>query len=1457
MGSSFSIAPPPGFVPEAQLATQVQPSVPPPPPGFVPVTTPPTQVASSSDGKEGLVAPVGTQVPTAPPSFAQKMLDPSGFWRQAATSFSQSIPSTARNVVGTVEALAKTQENLMAPARRLGQMISGRPDSADNLTSRAIGSLKGMIPQVASTTPSMKEGLSSAKKFGPWLGGMVGGNVLPLAAVYAGARLGGVPGAGIVSYLLNAGELYNGMREKGIDPPLAALTAGIPITALDMLEPLRMAGGLRREVIEKGIEHALSHIPKSLVKVAKNPLVVEGGTEMAQKGIEMGTEAAHGIEQPEIGWRLLEAGISGAVLRGVTHGLSSESPHVSIDPKAAPSTQIGVDVPPPVMGPQDINPDAGDMLVRELDSVRIARSEEELAARILEAAGLPAVQGPESEAYKKGQVAAQRKYWEVQYRGYSDPQENPGTSTVYTVPSSLVTNKRAWLSEDSKGQIDFYSKLPWQTAPPISVTFERGKPLRNKKIPLLEEGAYYFDTPTLLVHDGFHRTTVAQASGSPIRFYLENEAKMTSQDREAFNVLMASSNAQLPSDALTVKPAVTAPAVSTRASEASPDASDPALSEGERITAGISDFGYLSRTMLQLRHLGWRFPDFTPLQDFIASKDRIDGIANRWKVAGDKVLESWRGLGRDRARKLNEFALEATTLGDAIDRGLTPQEAASLAKKVGIDDDTFVVWQEQQAFFRDSLEELKQAHIKTVSETVSDPENQKAEIEDIERQYVRIAGRTYFPLTRFGQYMTTVYMTTPKGRTILAHEQYESRGNAESAKKKLEREYSDKPVKVGVYEISTVARESGHIPPVAAKRLIKDLNLSSEQVKGLEHVQAASLDPRSFLQHLKRRKGTPGFSRDSQRAFASYVQTISNHIAKMQEARNLQTAVTEAGTIAKNIAFEGGNAIDTNKLHEWMESQRKWILNPKVQGNNLAGAAFAWYFAGVPKQVLVNMTQVPMVTYPVLSHAVGDAQALKSLTWAMHAVTTVYTKRVFDDTGTYIGPIKPHQWAALERAEQEGVTDQTYAAQVAAFARAAPTERLLTSALGTETSILGVNATTAGREVGEVIRFLSDNMLKPFAMSEQWNRRVTLLAAFDAFEKQGHPDPYDAAKQMVLQTQGSYETSNRAPVQQGMLATALIFKSYAINQAYLQKFSPARRRLWLALGIMGGLLGLTGAEHVFNLLDLLGTWAKKFFGMKNPRVDLRHEIRMYVNGVVGSSDWFMHGATRLPGSIVDLSGSISMGRIIPMIDPAMEAAQGDIGYQTMVLRMLEEATGVVGSQTLNMTKALLEDSSDSDTFRRVMMAKALVGPDAAYRAARQGGVRSGSGDKLIDIDTSNPWHWLELMTIAMGGTPPRLAQAREKKYAPTEMSRYYTLLLDRAVRQYEKAVDSKEPTLIRDASKELHEVQLTLPPGFQRTRESILKGLHMREKRRSLRERGLPTEKRLREVYEEWSGAVR
>lgn len=877
----------------------------------------------------------------------------------------------------------------------------------------------------------------------------------------------------------------------------------------------------------------------------------------------------------------------------------------------------------------------------------------------------------------------------------------------------------------------------------------------------------------------------------------------------------------------------------------------------------------------------WATLFLTPLQ--IAEKFKVPGAARYleqvqlwWARKRDLTTESvaiaedWQKMPKREMSNMSQALFDIDRKSEDLGRRLTDEELKSIVKEHGLGETATKMIQRIDETFQTILQKLQYGlEFNAIAEHTRDTK-QAAELHElwakgdqtafynrsketlgnlevggrlvqISNEMAQLRNRNYFPHMRFGKYAIYIRAKedlTFKGREykgprngrdgqVVYFETFEKFHDRDSRAKELLQEFPSRIYEAGYGLVSDAEFTFLGMPPSLYEALGSRLNLSQEQSERLKELYFTRSPGRSFLKHLTKRKGTEGFSQDALRTYATYMMNASNHIARVEYHREMGAALTELRDAGKKMGDVAG------VIRDYFGKHFDYIMNPAGDWASIRGIGFLWYLGFNVKSALVNLTQVPMVAYPYLAANYGDGRAVGALSKAYGTVVRLMRgQSVLDDAAQ----------VDINRAFREGVIDQAQATELAAIAESPVLQRLLPTNTGQKLiSELGYYGSWA------------------FRHAETFNRRVVFLAARDLAIQKGlrGEDVFLAAKKAVQTSMFEYSKWNRPKYSQGKKSVFFLFWNYMQHLSYLSFGGEGRGaalRIWTMLLLTAGLQGLPFAEDILDAADLGSTKAKELLGLKDPKTDLRLQLREIARSFSDNPDLIMHGLSRyyglgplhllellgvpVPGT--DISGSLSAGRVLPGIDPLTKSSldpDKDFG------QAIVETLGPIGGIGYNFWKVLT--SRDPDTWKvwERAMPTAMKNASQAARRWNRGAETFRGGGAVATFSPHDFEQRAELVAGALGFGTPRVSARYEERSLQEEMKQYWLSRRALVMENYAYAVISHDQEALADARKALGKFNSDAPaPQLKISSDSIHASLKQRLHLADLREQALPSQ---------------
>ena len=574
---------------------------------------------------------------------------------------------------------------------------------------------------------------------------------------------------------------------------------------------------------------------------------------------------------------------------------------------------------------------------------------------------------------------------------------------------------------------------------------------------------------------------------------------------------------------------------------------------------------------------------------------------------------------------------------------------------------------------------------------------------------------------------------------------------------------------------------------------------------------------------------------------------FANHHARIKHFPAMNGAMKRIEEHAKRVEM-ADNGISTRRLSDYIKRHYDYAMNPGEELANIRSATFLWYLGFSVKSAVVNLTQVPLVAFPFLSAKYGDVGAARELTLAIKDMRKIWGNRGSGSLGN------PDLEWGLDQGIKAGFLNESLATELASVAEGSNLSRLLPG-------------TFLRSEAGAArVRQLSHWGAYLFQTAEKLNRFQVFTAAWRLAQKANpqasREDLFREAREAVDTTQYEYARWNRPEFMRGKKSVFFMFFNYLQNTLYFASKVPGRGRFFMALLFMAGLQGLPGAEDLMDLWDFAATKLKEKLGWKNPKTDVRLYIRELVMDLGANPDLVMHGTSRvgfgagmlgdmmgIPIPNTDLSGSLSLGRVVPGLEPAV-AGTGD--FNTRMAGVTEDVGGAGVGIVTSILKALADDNPDNwKRFERALPT-AIKNLSAASRWYEQGGETTGSGAKLVSMDPNDPEDFFQIIARGLGFQSTEVAQERELTWTQREHAKYWQLRRNGIMAQYDFALRTGDKEVLADMRQALLDFNKTVPiPGLVITGKDIGQSVRARAQGRFKEEAGLPQSLRQYQLYED------
>lgn len=663
------------------------------------------------------------------------------------------------------------------------------------------------------------------------------------------------------------------------------------------------------------------------------------------------------------------------------------------------------------------------------------------------------------------------------------------------------------------------------------------------------------------------------------------------------------------------------------------------------------------------------------------------------------------------------------------------------------------------------------------------------EVAKVNELITQLQKQPYFPLSRFGKYAVIV----KKGSETQYAEQFESELEATNRLKEFQKTLGP-GYAITKLKVDEEFKVYQGVPPLLLDKIKATLGLSENQKAELLDLSYSYLPHQSFMHHLRTASKKPGFSRDAIRAFATYFNTVSRFLGRLEFSKDMEQAISDASPDTQ----AGGDQVWKSRVKDFMRwHYENRVRNPGGDWQFATSLTFLWHFFLNPSTAILNATQPALTAMPFLSKHFGTAAATGEMTRAYGQFRGIFN-------GKYPN-LSADEQKALTIASAT-VIKEGLALDLAASAESA--------------SMFNLRRLTQGTKYGSFMNFLAQSGTFMFSKVEEVNRRVTYMSSLRlALKNPNHaavmkteqlfPQIY---KKLTAQTaDGGYAMSPRAArahifateaVRDTMYEYALWarprilggpgrailpFYNYILKSLFFIRHIPGGARYLAAMTFLAGLTGMPGAEDLLSLAKMLAP------GDFDPEKYIREVLHQFDED--DKSFWpdvFLNGVTsQLP---VSIGPRLGMGQIVPGMQAAASFKSGTTNFYEGLGKFGQDFGGAFFAIPLGMLNAAMAGDS-VDTARKIEMASPTMVKKMMQlrRFLAEGAATGPGGERYVKFDLENPSDMAALMGQAIGFTPEKLTKFYDKRRMQVEAAGYWNGRRTGLLTQFERAYRSKDP----------------------------------------------------------------
>lgn len=852
-------------------------------------------------------------------------------------------------------------------------------------------------------------------------------------------------------------------------------------------------------------------------------------------------------------------------------------------------------------------------------------------------------------------------------------------------------------------------------------------------------------------------------------------------------------------------------------------------------------WSWMSRVGTHLYQIASNNPHIVGLRNYLESARQWNATKIGMISKSVSRLRTWRKLGKEMGQNLSNFMYDIDSMSYLAPgqnaRWPTPSELISLAKQHGLSKAAVQVYMDIRNDFLDVTNRIEAAWVKDAQRTITSPTALGNSLAQIRAEMAMLRSRPYFPHERFGDWTVTVRDSAGK---VLYHAQRDTRRTAIAHAKDVGTLFPGGVVSTG--KLPANMQVFRGLPPSLLKGMQNRLGLSSAQQKALEGLIFDLSPANSAVKKFKRRKGTPGFSLNAQRAYASYFQHIAGHIARLDHAADMQGGIDEVRDSAKAMRgiYAANDVSKRQGIADWMERHFQYIMNPQNEFQALKSLTFAYHLGFNASSAALNLTQIPMVAYPYMGARFGDLRAMNAL-----RKSSVDLRKLFK-----LDPkaLSQDEIDATKLGVEQLFLEESLAAEIAGYAQGGVLDRMLPGS-NTQRATMGL-----ARASGWM-----------FQMVEKINRRITFMSAYrlakgdptNKYVKEivsANPRQYQEllgkgwtptnagafllARDAVDRSMFEYSAMARPEALRGRKGALFAFWLFRQNYLWFVGNDPGASRALIVLLYTAGIMGLPFAKDLSDLAKLLA-------GMEGKHFDPEVELRSWIADAVGKeeADIALHGMARssfglawagdmlgIPVPSVDVSNRLGMGQVVPGVQPLLDPA---LNFNERIGATALQASGAGYGIPLTVMKAL--ESNDPNTFKMYerMLPAAARNLLRVYRYIEQGETVK-SGAQIAEFDITDSVARAELVAQSLGFAPTKVTRQWDMRIAMQDAVKFWSIQRGALFDAFADAQRAKDREGIADAKEAIRRFNADVPdPRLRITSQAILKSLKARARKRA------------------------
>jgi hypothetical protein len=802
----------------------------------------------------------------------------------------------------------------------------------------------------------------------------------------------------------------------------------------------------------------------------------------------------------------------------------------------------------------------------------------------------------------------------------------------------------------------------------------------------------------------------------------------------------------------------------------------------------------LGKYALTLRQMAWRNPHIPELREYQSLRDQENSRTMEVIARADARAREWDNLPRQQSDRLSQLLFWATEMRyrsanevrNRVVRQPTQQELAAQIRQLGLSREAVGLYQRVNGDFTDFLTRMDGVFRRQIQQRfMNNPQQMAVELAKLTADMAQLRRRPYFPMVRFGKYALTGRRPTAAGGRgrVEFFALYPTPEERDAAVTHVHNHYQGQ-LDLSITQVPESAFDFMGLPGPLLERIKNQLpGITAQQSDWIDRFSQLMAPEQSFKKRWLRRQGTTGYSLDGLRAYAQYFRSGSRYLSRIEFNDPINNVMNSLDQSVRNAADGTSRQI----IADMVRSHAKDMNTAGKDWSKLKALTFFMQLGFSPAAAAMNLTQVPVVSYPYLSRLFGERSVLElGENVARAGARTLFTRGLQNLQGT------PGLDLAHAEMVSQGRIDIGQAAELGSFAESSRIDQ----------SWLGDRFQRAARTAsywsswmfGNVERFNREWLFETaykLALDNPNNRHVQELQIQkyrdhqDVMARTGMTSDQAAAflvaREAIDRTQFNYQ--DRPKALRGPVAQATrIYFMYTQHMLFALANNPGRLKMALILGALYGAMGMPGADDLDAFVHLL---AVKVFGKDfNLKKATREYVRQATKGTFLDEygpDLALHGISRygfgmslLPEFMgwpqFDASGNGSMGKLIPGFADAMNGWANSGGdpdaWKNTSTKVLQDLAGPgLGVFFPWMKSAMAAPYSGDQSKWEAVLPRGFRAMADAYHMWENKGITAPNGARTAKLDPNDPNDRATIIAQALGFTP----RVRGEQYEVYEM----------------------------------------------------------------------------------------